>query len=168
MNNTMKRWWEYQNRSKWSRRCCSMEKKTMMARQTVMIHPVTPGPVAKLALRNATNMGPGPFTLGSATASLPKFTIWDRMWTTLQKTIDQPVALWKATTLSNRMTWLSGVRRRREMKFRHIGISISATFTYRTSAAARAMATSESGHERERCERVTLTICDAKRGTSID
>lgn len=53
MNNTMKRWWEYQNRSKLDLRTLSLEKNTMAPRDAVMIQPVIPGPVVKLRLRKA-------------------------------------------------------------------------------------------------------------------
>jgi hypothetical protein len=52
MKKMMKRWWEYQNRSKLARRLFSIAKKTMMAKQVVIIHPVAPGPVVKLSAKN--------------------------------------------------------------------------------------------------------------------
>ena len=54
MKKTMKRWWVYQNHSKCARRRFSMANQTMMPRAAVIIHPVTPGPVAKFAARKAT------------------------------------------------------------------------------------------------------------------
>ena len=51
INKRMKKWCEYQNRSKWILRILSLEKNTMAARQAVMIQPVIPGPVVKLRLK---------------------------------------------------------------------------------------------------------------------
>ena len=55
MNITIKRWCEYQNRSKLALRTFSLENNTMTPRQVVMIQPVIPGPVVKLRLRKTRN-----------------------------------------------------------------------------------------------------------------
>lgn len=64
MKKTIKRWWEYQNLSKVALRTFSLAKKTMMPRTVVMIQPVAPGPVAKLAERKARTRPP---VVGDAT-----------------------------------------------------------------------------------------------------
>jgi quinolinate synthase len=58
MKKMIKRWCEYQNHSNFSRRLFSRAKKTMMNRVAVIIHPVTPGPVVKLAAKKATTRWP--------------------------------------------------------------------------------------------------------------
>ena len=70
-----------------------MAKKTMTPKTTVIIQPVTPGPVAKLALRKATNLAPPVLASVSAIASLAKLTMCARTWTAVPATIDQAVAL---------------------------------------------------------------------------
>src|SRR6266850_3395947 len=112
----------------------------MMPRTTVMIQPVTPGPVAKLASRKATNLALPVFASVSASASLAKLTMCATTWMTVPTTIDQAVALWKVMPLSKGMIWLSGVRRRREIKLRQTGRRMKTTSTCKTRAAARAMA----------------------------
>jgi hypothetical protein len=89
----MNRWCEYQKRSKCARRRFSMAKNTIIPREAVMIQPVIPGPVAKFADRNAIAIWPTVFASGSAFASLPKLTMCATTCTTVQKTMDQAVAL---------------------------------------------------------------------------
>ena len=118
---TMNRWWEYQNRSKWARRRFSMAKKTIVPNAAVMIQPVIPGPVVKLAARKAKNLCPVVLASGSAAASFAKFTMCAAICTTEPITIDHAVAIWKVMFLSNGMMSLRGVRRRNEMKLRQTG-----------------------------------------------
>lgn len=140
MKKTMNKWWEYQNHSKRARRRFSMAYQTMIPRAAVMIHPVAPGPVTKLAAMKATILWPVVFASGSAIASSAKLTMCAPMWTALPTTIDQAVALWKVIFLSKGMISLSGVRRRSEIKLRQTGRRMRATSTWRTNAAVRAMA----------------------------
>ena len=58
MKKTMKRWCEYQNHSKWARRRFSIANQTMIPSEAVMIQPVAPGPVTKLAMMNADTFCP--------------------------------------------------------------------------------------------------------------
>lgn len=140
MKNTMNRWWVYQNHSKCARRRFSIANHTMMPRAAVMIQPVRPGPVAKLATKNATTRWPVVFASVSMMASFAKLTMCAPMCTADQKTMDQAVALWKVMFLSKGMKWFNGVRRTSEMKFRQTGSRMKMTSTWRTRAAVRAMA----------------------------
>lgn len=58
MKKTMKRWWEYQNFSNVALRTFSRAYQTMIASAAVMIQPVTPGPVVKLAAKKAATRAP--------------------------------------------------------------------------------------------------------------
>jgi hypothetical protein len=71
---------------------------------------------------------------------LAKLTMCARICTTVPKTIDQAVALWKVMFLLKGMTWLRGVRRSREMKLQQMGRRMKMTSICRTSAAERAIA----------------------------
>ena len=128
MKNRMKRWCEYQNRSKWSLRTFSLEKNTIAARQAVMTQPVIPGPVVKLRLRKTRTRWPA-VAEASAMANLKKFIIWARMWMTVNATMDQAVSLWKLRALSKGMKSFKGDRRSKEMKLRQTGNKIKATST---------------------------------------
>src|SRR5580658_7308729 len=139
----------------------------MMARQTVIIHPVAPGPVAKLASRKARNFAPPVFAEVSASASLAKLTMCAPICTTVPKTIDQAVALWKVMFLSKGMIWLRGVRRRREMKLRQMGRRMKITSTCRTRAAARAIAANGTQSLRRGLCQGERTKGDAKRRAGV-
>lgn len=140
MKKTTNRWWEYQKRSKWARRFFSNAKYTIIPKAAVIIQPVTPGPVVKLAARKASTLLPVVVASGSAAASLAKFTMCEETCTTVPTTMDHAVALWKVMFLSNGMMSLRGVRRRREMKLRQTGRRIKITSTCKTKAAVRAIA----------------------------
>ena len=145
MKKTMKRWCEYQNHSKWARRRFSIANQTMIPSAAVMIQPVAPGPVMKLAATNAKSFWPVVFASESMTASSVKLTMCATMWTMEKMTMDQATALWNVMFLSKGMNELSGVRRRSEMKLRQTGRRMNATSTWRTSAAVRAIAVREHG-----------------------
>ena len=140
MKNTMKRWCEYQNHSKCARRRFSIANHTMIPRAAVMIQPVAPGPVMKLAATNAKTFWPVVFASGSIIASSVKLTIWATIWTIEKMTMDQATALWNVMFLSKGMNEFKGVRRSREMKLRQTGRRMNAASTWRTSAAVRAIA----------------------------
>ena len=75
MKKTMNRWCEYQNHSKCARRRFSIANQTMRPRATVIIQPVAPGPVMKLAATNAKTFWPVVFASGSIMASSVKLTM---------------------------------------------------------------------------------------------
>ena len=124
MKNTMNKWCEYQKRSKWARRRFSIANQTIIIRATVIIHPVRPGPVVKLMLRNATKRFAGVVADVSAIASLAKLNMCATTWTTVKNTMDQATALWKVMFLSNGIIPFNGVRRNKEIKFRQTGSKI--------------------------------------------
>jgi hypothetical protein len=119
----------YQNFSKLALRLFSEEKNTMTNKIIVINHPVTPGPVAKLAWKKTPIRAPVVVADASAMANLAKFTMWDMICITVAATMEYAVALWNVKALSKGMMSLRGVRRSREMKFRQTGKRIKTTST---------------------------------------
>src|SRR5882757_704889 len=89
-----------------------MAKNAITPKQMVIIQLVIPGPVVKLRTKNASTRWL--VELVDSIASRAKLNMCAMMWTTDQKTMDQPVALWNEILLWNGIISLRGVLHNRK------------------------------------------------------